>query len=172
MDIDYSSFLHLLSAKSKPQVKTILRLASRTPRPKILSEIQSELEISDKDFNQLLNNLTKLEMLYMRGQSLDFPADFHANLKSLIESCLDELSSILVRESPQPSLPKYEGLDWRIDIRAGNSSVEKAAKMPKAVLELKIQGKKEIIELSKERVQGLLDVLGKVKEQLDVLADN
>jgi DNA-directed RNA polymerase subunit F len=172
MDIDYKAFLSLLSAKNKAQVKTILRLAARTPRPRVLNEIQEELEITDKDFNTLLENLTKLEMLFMRGQNLEFPPDFHGNLKSLIETCLEELSAILVRESPQPSLPKYEGLDWRIDIRAGNSSVEKAAKMPKAVLELKIQGKKEVVELSKERVQGLLDVLGKVKEQLDALADN
>ena len=172
MDIDYNSFLLLLSASNKNQVKTLMRLASVSPQPRILTEIQTELEVPDKDFSALLQNLTKLEMLYMRGQSLEFPPTFHPNLKSLIEACLEELSSILIKESPQPSLPKYEGLDWRIDIRAGNSSVEKAPKMPKAVIEFKIAGKKEVVELSKERVQGLLEILGKVKDQLDVLAEN
>ena len=44
--------------------------------------------------------------------------------------------------------------------------------MPKAVIELKIDGNRQVLELSKEKVQGLLDLLGNVKEQLDILADN
>lgn len=171
MDIDYHSLLLLLKASSKTQVKTLMRLASCFPHPRIIKEIQSELELSDSELSSLLQNLTKLEMLFMRGYSLEFPDSFHANLKSLIETILEELTDTISKESPQPGLPKYEGIDWRIDVRTSNSSVEKTPKMPKAVIELKIEGKKEVIELSKERVQGLLDMLGKVREQLDSLAE-
>ncbi|OMJ71225.1 hypothetical protein SteCoe_30610 [Stentor coeruleus] len=172
MDIDYNSFLHLLKASSKGQVKTIVRLAARVPRPRVLLDMQAAMEINDHEFTVLLQNLTKLQMLFMRNKSLDFPEGFHSNLQSLLENILEELKDVFVKESPQPGLPKYEGIDWRIDVRTGNSSVEKAPKMPKAVIEFKIGGKKEVVELSKERVHGLLDVLGKVKEQLDSLADN
>jgi COMM domain len=172
MDIEYSSLLHLLKASSKAQVKTLMRLASQFPRPRVLLELQTELELSNSEFEVLLQNLTKLEMLYMRGYSLDFPPGFHSNLQVLLETILKEIQDIMIKETPQPSLPKYEGIDWRIDIRTGNSSVEKAPRMPKAVIELKIDGKREVLELTKDKVQGLIDILGKVKDQLDTLAEN
>ena len=111
MDIDYNSLLVLLRASSKAQVKTIMRLSCRNPKPRILKEIQAELELTDSEFSSLLHNLTKLEMLYMRGRSLEFPDNFHSNLKTLLETVLEELSEIMLRETPQPGLPKFEGID-------------------------------------------------------------
>ena len=111
MDIDYKSLLFLLKASSKAKVKTLMRLSSIYPLPKVLSEIQTEMDLSDSEFKSLLNNITKLEMLYTRGMPLDFPPDFHNNLKNLIETVLDELQDIIVKESVQPGLPKYEGID-------------------------------------------------------------
>ena len=172
MDIIYETLLFLLRASSKAQVKTLMRLAAQVPYPRVIKDIQSEMDLTDSEFSSLLTSLTKLEMLYMRGYSLEFPENFHSNLRSLLESVLEELVETISKESPQPGLPKYQGIDWRIDIRTSNSSVEKTPKMPKAVIELKIDEKREVIELSRERVQSLLDMLGKVKEQLDTLADN
>ncbi|CAG9320112.1 unnamed protein product [Blepharisma stoltei] len=172
MEIDFSSLRFLLKATSKNQVKTLVRLASQTPPiPRILQEIQSSMELTDNEFNSLLSAITNLTIVYLKESSVEYPADFHEKLKELLNSLLFELENELRKVSKQPNLPKLTSYDWRIDIRTASSGLEKTPRIPRASLELNIEGKKEIIELTRSRVEIMLGMLGKIKEQLDNLAE-
>lgn len=171
MEIDFSSLLLLLKGTSKNQVKTLIRLASQTPPiPRILLDIQNDMELSDADFDGLLNAITNATIVYLKESRVPYPADFHDKLKELINSLLFELETELRKNSKQPSLPKLTSFDWRIDIRTASSGLEKTPRIPRASLELNIEGRREVIELTKSRVEIMLGMLGQVKEKLDNLA--
>ena len=173
MDINYSSLLLLLKATSKNQVKTIVRLAHKTPPlTKILLEIQKEMGVSPKEFSELIEATTRLTLAYMRDWPLEFPANFHDQLKELLLSILAELKTEIRKESRQPSLPKLIDFDWRLDLQTASSGLERSPRIPVCLLELNLDNASHIVQLDRQRISTLIQNLSKVKEQLDTLAES
>eukprot|EP00727_Mastigamoeba_balamuthi_P012043 m51a1_g7461 hypothetical protein (306) ;mRNA; r:149423-150508 len=74
----------------------------------------------------------------------------------------------------QPSLPRLEGLDWRVDIRSASDAVARMA-APTVLVQMRVQGEEErqrlvTFELSKESLTTMLDGLKFVRDQLDGIA--
>lgn len=172
MEVDYSSLSLLLKASSKSQVKTLFRLAHKTPPvPLILKNIQEEMELSDQELDKVLKAIVEISMVYLRNWPLEFPTQFHGKLKELVVSLLEELAVELKRESQQPGLSKLTSFDWRLDTRNAVSKVEKSPVFPRVALELNLEGSREVVELTKNGVVTFAESLDKIKEQLDSLAE-
>lgn len=85
-------------------------------------------------------------------------------------------ASILQR----PSLPRYLGLDWRVDVKTASDRMSRMS-APSLILDLKVQDQPQSagqipaarrveFELSKEALQTMLDGLGRIRNQLGSVA--
>ncbi|XP_047200936.1 COMM domain-containing protein 9-like [Girardinichthys multiradiatus] len=81
--------------------------------------------------------------------------------------------------SHQVSLPQLKELDWRVDLVTGSDSVSRMA-LPTCLVQLKMEdpcpsaGGESIstvtVELSRESLDTILDGLGRIRDQLSVVA--
>jgi hypothetical protein len=80
----------------------------------------------------------------------------------------------------RPSLPRYVGVDWRVDVKAA-SDVVSSMRVPSLLVDLKVQDQPEAtnrvpsarhveFELSQEALLTMLDGLGRIRDQLGAVA--
>uniref|UniRef100_A0A8C4Z441 COMM domain-containing protein n=1 Tax=Gadus morhua TaxID=8049 RepID=A0A8C4Z441_GADMO len=148
---------------------------------------QRTAEDLDIPFAQLLQCLHSLaHHVVFRGltrpqqiQDL-FPASFHASLKNLITKILLELSPAWRSEAIQThiSLPQLKAFDWRVDMVTSSDSVSRMA-VPSCLLtntSLKasmcvcLGEDRVVVESSRETLDTMLDGLGRLRQQLALVA--
>ncbi|KAI3371042.1 hypothetical protein L3Q82_023525 [Scortum barcoo] len=110
-----------------------------------------------------------------------FPESFHSSLKNLITKILLENSPTWRTEAAadQISLPQMKELDWRVDLVTGSDSVSRMS-VPTCLVQLKMEdaaaGSESVssvtVELSRESLDTILDGLGRIRDQLSVVAGN
>mmetsp|Transcript_24683 Transcript_24683/g.43507 ORF Transcript_24683/g.43507 Transcript_24683/m.43507 type:complete len:173 (-) Transcript_24683:38-556(-) len=168
MDIDFKALQHLLKASSKAEVKTLVRTAHRASVGLIfVQNLATDLELTEGEMNDLLAALKALTISYMRGLAVDWPVDFMDQLKGLLLELLAELRDTIKSEADLPTLPKFIGADWRVDVRVASSAVNKVARVPRATLQLRLEDGRHTFELSKEQLGTLLDGMMQIKEHLE-----
>ena len=80
----------------------------------------------------------------------------------------------------RPSLPRYVGVDWRVDMKTASDRVSRMS-VPTVLVDLKILDQPSSVdtvpsarhvefELSKEALQTMLDGLGRIRDQLGAVA--
>nr|XP_004556276.1 COMM domain-containing protein 9 isoform X2 [Maylandia zebra] len=110
-----------------------------------------------------------------------FPESFHSSLKNLITKILLENSATWRTEalSNQISLPQLKDLDWRVDMVTSSDSVSRMS-VPTCLVQLKMVDpcssadsesvSSVTVELSRESLDTILDGLGRIRDQLSVVA--
>ncbi|PIK35519.1 putative COMM domain-containing protein 9-like [Apostichopus japonicus] len=159
------------------------------PPEEVVKKTTDNLKIETQDTVALFRSLSSLIRLVLFRMCTDaasvakvFPDNFHKNLKELLSKIIAEnLSNWRSRTiSNQVSLPKLIDFDWRVDIKSSSDSLSRMS-VPTCILQLKIQedttntesvtGTQSLnVELSKEKLEAMLDGLGKIRGQLNSVA--
>ncbi|XP_005795865.1 COMM domain-containing protein 9 [Xiphophorus maculatus] len=185
---DFTNLQLLLKAPSKDAVRDVCVQSHRTPNRRLTENTAATFSIPAAQAAQLVQSLHTLShhVLFYNLTSPDqilavFPESFHSNLKNLITKILLENSPAWRTEalSHQVSLPQLKELDWRVDLVTGSDSVSRMA-VPTCLVQLKMEdpcpsaGGEPVstvtVELSRESLDTILDGLGRIRDQLAVVA--
>lgn len=187
----FASLQFLLKAPSKDHVRQLCAdcfpvgsldsrsLAENTAR--ILSVSAGEAKqlfvaLHTLSHHILFHNLTAPEQILAL-----FPESFHPSLKNLLTKIELELSPTWRNEalSNQISLPQLVDMDWRVDMKTASDSVSRMA-VPTCLVHMKIEDPSYLggsdslssmtVELSRETLDTMLDGLGRIRDQLSVVA--
>uniref|UniRef100_A0A3P9MBM2 COMM domain containing 9 n=1 Tax=Oryzias latipes TaxID=8090 RepID=A0A3P9MBM2_ORYLA len=184
----FSDLQLLLKAPSKDVVREVCVQSHSGPSRRLTDNTAAALSISAAQAAQLVQSLHTLShhILFYNLSSPEqilsiFPETFHSSLKNLI-------TKILLENSPawrtgaldkQVSLPQLKDLDWRVDLVTGSDSVSRMS-MPTCLVQLKLEDPCQstdmesvstvTVELSKESLDTMLDGLGRIRDQLSVVA--
>lgn len=194
IEMNFEPLGHLLKASSKDQVQKLCAQSFMyrdliQPPDEVVKKTSESLKIETKDTIALLHSLSSLVRQTLFHNCSDaasvakiFPDNFHRNLKDLLSKIIAEnLSSWKSNTiSSQVSLPKLMDFDWRVDIKSSSDSLSRMS-VPTCILQLKIQedaatsesisGIQSLnVELSKEKLEAMLDGLGKIRGQLNSVA--
>ncbi|KAL0967866.1 hypothetical protein UPYG_G00258630 [Umbra pygmaea] len=124
----------------------------------------------------LFHNLTAPEQILAL-----FPESFHLSLKNLITKIMLDHSPRWRNEvlSNQISLPQLVEMDWRVDMKTASDSVSRMA-VPTCLVNMKVKDSScpessssvssVTVELSRETLDTMLDGLGRIRDQLSVVA--
>ncbi|CAJ1055887.1 COMM domain-containing protein 9 [Xyrichtys novacula] len=173
----------LLKAPSKDAVRDVCVQSHRGPSRRLTETTAATLSIPAAQAAQLVESLHVLShhILFYNLSSPEqilalFPESFHSSLKNLITKILLENSATWRTEavSDQISLPQ---LDWRVDMVTGSDSVSRMS-VPTCLVQLKIEDPSVsgdsvstvTVELSRESLDTILDGLGRIRDQLSVVA--
>lgn len=107
-----------------------------------------------------------------------FPENFHKNLRELISKIIAENMPLWRTNAinQQVSLPKLIDFDWRVDVKTSSSVISRMS-MPTCIIQLQVQEnaveqnsmpsvRRLNVELTKEKLDTMLDGLGKIRDQL------
>ncbi|XP_027883591.1 COMM domain-containing protein 9 [Xiphophorus couchianus] len=185
---DFTNLQLLLKAPSKDAVRDVCVQSHRTPNRRLTENTAATFSIPAAQAAQLVQSLHTLShhVLFYNLTSPDqilavFPESFHSNLKNLITKILLENSPTWRTEAlnHQVSLPQLKELDWRVDLVTGSDSVSRMA-VPTCLVQLKMEdpcpseGGEPVstvtVELSRESLDTILDGLGRIRDQLAVVA--
>ncbi|XP_047200879.1 COMM domain-containing protein 9-like [Girardinichthys multiradiatus] len=185
---DFTNLQLLLKAPSKDAVRDVCVQSYRAPSRRLAESTAATFSVPAVEAAQLIQSLHTLSqhILFYNLTSPEqilavFPESFHSNLKNLITKILLENSSAWRTEalSHQVSLPQLKELDWRVDLVTGSDSVSRMA-LPTCLVQLKMEdpcpsaGGESIstvtVELSRESLDTILDGLGRIRDQLSVVA--
>ncbi|KAM3610002.1 uncharacterized protein V6R79_023727 [Siganus canaliculatus] len=176
----------LLKAPSKDAVKDVCLQSHRGPSRRLTESTAASFSISASQAAQLLHSLHVLSRhvlfhnLSSPEQILDlFPESFHSSLKNLITKTLLENSPAWRTEAlgEQVSLPQLKDLDWRVDMVTGSNSVSRMS-VPTCLVQFKMDdpgageasSSSVTVEMSRESLNTMLDGLGRIRDQLSVVA--
>ncbi|XP_029524657.1 COMM domain-containing protein 9 isoform X1 [Oncorhynchus nerka] len=187
----FSSLQILLKAPSKDAVRQLCadsfpsgapeswRLVESTAGTLSVSAIEAKELIAalhTLSHHILFHNLTAPEQILVL-----FPKSFHPSLKILITKIMLEHSPTWRNEalSNQISLPHLVEMDWRVDMKTASDSVSRMA-VPTCLVHMKVEDSSCLrgsgalssvtVELSKETLDTMLDGLGRIRDQLSVVA--
>ncbi|XP_045893964.1 COMM domain-containing protein 9 [Micropterus dolomieu] len=185
---DFNTLQLLLKAPSKDAVRDVCIQSHRGPSRRLAETTSSTLSIPAAQAAQLVQSLHRLShhVLFNNLSSPEqilalFPESFHTSLKNLITKILLENSPTWRTDalSDQISLPQLKELDWRVDLVTGSDSVSRMS-VPTCLVQLKMEdpcpaaGGKSIstvtVELGRESLDTILDGLGRIRDQLSVVA--
>ncbi|KAJ8417006.1 hypothetical protein AAFF_G00282330 [Aldrovandia affinis] len=179
------------TAPSKDAVRQLCQdsFPSGAPESQQLAESAAgTLSVSASEAQQLLKALHTLSH-HILFHSLTapepilalFPDSFHPSLKNLITKILLEHSPVWRNEAlaSQISLPQLVDMDWRVDMKTASDSVSRMA-VPTCLVHMKVQDPLALgggdpvstvtVELSRETLDTMLDGLGRIRDQLSVVA--
>ncbi|XP_059191687.1 COMM domain-containing protein 9 [Centropristis striata] len=178
----------LLKAPSKDAVRDVCLQSHRGPSRRLAETTAATLSISAAQAAQLVQSLHVLShhVLFYNLSSPEqilelFPDSFHSSLKNLITKILLENSPTWKTDalSDQISLPQLKELDWRVDMVTGSDSISRMS-VPTCLVQLKMEdpcptaGSESVsavtVELSRESLDTILDGLGRIRDQLSVVA--
>uniref|UniRef100_UPI0037E9B2C1 COMM domain-containing protein 9 n=1 Tax=Semicossyphus pulcher TaxID=241346 RepID=UPI0037E9B2C1 len=176
----------LLKAPSKDAVRDVCVQSHRGPSRQLTETTAATLSIPAAQAAQLVKSLHVLShhVLFYNLSSPEqilalFPESFHSSLKNLITKILLENSATWRTEalSNQISLPQLKELDWRVDMVTGSDSVSRMS-VPTCLVQLKMEDPSAggdsvsavTVELSRESLDTILDGLGRIRDQLSVVA--
>ncbi|XP_071317437.1 COMM domain-containing protein 9 [Trachinotus anak] len=185
---DFTNLQLLLKAPSKDAVRDVCVQSHRAPSRRLTEATAATLSIPAAQAAQLVQSLHVLShhVLFYNLSSPEqilalFPDSFHSSLKNLITKILLENSPTWRTEavSDQISLPQLKELDWRVDMVTGSDSVSRMS-VPTCLVQLKMEdpcpsvGSESVstvtVELSRESLDTILDGLGRIRDQLSVVA--
>ncbi|KAM9854218.1 COMM domain-containing protein 9 [Aulostomus maculatus] len=178
----------LLKAPSKDTVRDVCLQSHRGPSRRLTETTAAALSIPAAQAAQLVQSLHVLSHhvvfhnLSFPDQILQlFPESFHPNLKNLLTKILLENSTTWKSEalSNQISLPQLKDLDWRVDMVTGSDSVSRMC-VPTCLVHFKMEEacpsaggevvSSATVELSRESLDTILDGLGRIRDQLSMVA--
>ncbi|XP_031177061.1 COMM domain-containing protein 9 isoform X2 [Sander lucioperca] len=178
----------LLKAPSKDAVRDVCVQSHRGPSRRLADTTAATLSIPTAQAAQLVQSLHVVShhVLFYNLVSPEqilqlFPDSFHSSLKNLITKILLENSPTWRTEalSDQISLPQLKDLDWRVDMVTGSDSVSRMS-VPTCLVQLQMEdpcpaaGGEALsavtVELSRESLDTILDGLGRIRDQLSVVA--
>ncbi|KAI1904030.1 hypothetical protein AGOR_G00001490 [Albula goreensis] len=187
----FASLQLLLKAPSKDAVRQLCEdsFPSGAPDSQRLAESAAgTLSVSAVEAQQLLRALHTLSHhILFHGLTAPeqilalFPDTFHSSLKNLITKILLEHSPTWRNEAlaSQISLPQLVDMDWRVDMKTASDSVSRMA-VPTCLMHMKVQDplasgcgdpvSTVTVELSRETLDTMLDGLGRIRDQLSVVA--
>ncbi|XP_062245184.1 COMM domain-containing protein 9 [Platichthys flesus] len=178
----------LLKAPSKDAVRDVCVQSHRDPGRRLAETTATTLNIPTAQAAQLVRSLHTLShhVLFYNLSSPEqilalFPESFHPSLKNLITKILLENSPAWRTEAAgeQISLPQLKDLDWRVHMVTGSDSLSRMS-VPTCLVQLKVEdpcpsaGSESVstvtVELSRESLDTILDGLGRIRDQLSVVA--
>ncbi|XP_034540711.1 COMM domain-containing protein 9 [Notolabrus celidotus] len=176
----------LLKAPSKDAVREVTVRSHRGPRRELTESTADTLSVPTAQAAELVRSLHFLShhVLFYNLSSPEqilalFPESFHSSLKNLITKILLENSAAWRTDAlgTQISLPQLKELDWRVDMVTGSDSVSRMS-VPTCLVQLKIEDPSAgadslsavTVELSRESLDTILDGLGRIRDQLSVVA--
>ncbi|XP_076588617.1 COMM domain-containing protein 9 [Chaetodon auriga] len=176
----------LLKAPSKDAVRDVCVQSHGAPSRRLAEVTAATFSIPAAQAAQLIQSLHLLShhVLFYNLSSPEqilrlFPDSFHSSLKNLITKILLENSPTWRTEavSNQISLPQLKDLDWRVDVVTASDSISRMS-VPTCLLQLKMDdpsaGGESVsmvtVELSRESLDTMLDGLGRIRDQLSVVA--
>ncbi|CAN9498627.1 unnamed protein product [Ophioblennius macclurei] len=187
-DEDFSHLQLLLKAPSKDAVRDVCVQSHEGPSPRLTDRTAAALGLPPKEAAQLVRALHALSrhVLFHNLSSPDqvlqvFPESFHPSLKKMITKVLLENSPAWRTEAlrDQISLPRLTDLDWRVDMVTSSDSLSRMA-VPTCLVQLKTEdpcppaGQEAVstvtLELSRGSLDTILDGLGRIRDQLSVVA--
>ncbi|KAM4573696.1 COMM domain-containing protein 9 [Odontesthes bonariensis] len=185
---DFTNLQLLLKAPSKDAVREVCVQSHTGPSRQLTESTAATFNIPAAQAAQLVQSLHTLShhVLFYNLNTPEqilalFPESFHSSLKNLITKILLENSPAWRTEalSNQISLPQLKGLDWRVDMVIGSDSVSRMS-VPTCLVQLKLEdpcpsaGMESVstvtVELSRETLDTMLDGLGRIRDQLSVVA--
>ncbi|XP_068673677.1 COMM domain-containing protein 9-like [Montipora foliosa] len=179
----------LLKAQSKDFVRTLFHEAFRyrnsTVPISVLQTVADSLDVGLDEARQLLDSivsvvcaalfecLTEPKAIYVL-----FPENFHKNLRELLSKIIAENMPLWRTNAinEQVSLPKLIDFDWRVDVKTSSNAISRMS-MPTCIMQLQVQEnaaeqnampavRRLNVELTKEKLDTMLDGLGKIRDQL------
>ncbi|KAM9375652.1 COMM domain-containing protein 9 [Pholidichthys leucotaenia] len=185
---DFTNLQLLLKAPSKDAVRDICVQSHGGLSRHLTENAAATLGIPSAQAAQLVRSLHVLShhVLFHNLGSPEqilalFPESFHSSLKNLITKILLENSATWRTEAlgNQISLPQLKELDWRVDMVTSSDSISRMA-VPTCLVQLKIEDpcvsaseeaiSSVTVELSRESLDTMLDGLGRIRDQLSVVA--
>ncbi|XP_008296345.1 COMM domain-containing protein 9 [Stegastes partitus] len=185
---DFNNLQLLLKAPSKDVVRDVCVQSHKGPSRLLTESTAATLSIPAAQAAQLIQSLHVLShhVLFYNLSSPEqilavFPESFHSSLKNLITKILLENSPTWRTEavSDQVSLPQLKDLNWRVDLVTSSDSVSRMS-VPTCLVQLKMEdpcpsaGSESVsavtVELSRESLDTILDGLGRIRDQLSVVA--
>ncbi|KAK2880634.1 COMM domain-containing protein 9 [Channa argus] len=183
---DFTNLQLLLKAPSKDAVRDVCVQSHRGPNRRLIETTAAALSIPAAQAAQLVQSLYILShhILFHNLSSPEqilalFPESFHSSLKNLITKILLENSPSWRTEalSNQISLPQLKELNWRVDMVTGSDSISRMS-VPTCLVQLKMEDRctpaagesVTTVELSRESLDTILDGLGRIRDQLSVVA--
>ncbi|XP_037538547.1 COMM domain-containing protein 9 [Nematolebias whitei] len=186
---DFSNLQLLLKAPSKDAVRDVCVQSHKDgSNHRLIENTAATFSISAAEATRLIQSLHVLShhVLYQNLTSPEqilavFPESFHSSLKNLITKILLKNGPTWRTEalSNQISLPQLKDLDWRVDLVSGSDSLSRMA-VPTCLVQLKLEdpcppaGEDTVstvtVELSRESLDTMLDGLGRIRDQLSVVA--
>ncbi|XP_061077175.1 COMM domain-containing protein 9 isoform X1 [Conger conger] len=188
----FASLQLLLKAPSKDAVRQLCAdsFPAGAPGSQRLAESAAEtLSASASEAQQLLKALHTLSHhVLFHGLTTPeqitglFPDTFHTSLKNLLTKILLEHSPTWRNDalsSQTVSLPQLVDMDWRVDMKTASDSVRRMA-VPTCLVHMKVQDplaqgggdsvSSVTVELSRETLDTMLDGLGRIRDQLSMVA--
>ncbi|XP_067849749.1 COMM domain-containing protein 9 [Heptranchias perlo] len=183
----------LLKASSKDVVRHLCQecfSSSATSSVRLVDSAVNSLSVTPEEAKQLicsLHSFTRLVVFQGLTSAEEilplFPDNFHQNLKNLLTKIILENVATWRNEAltSQISLPHLIDMDWRVDIKTSSDNINRMA-VPTCLLQMKIQDDASVchdgpiistvsLELSKEKLDTMLDGLGRIRDQLSAVAN-
>lgn len=178
-----------MQAPSKDAVRDMCVQSHRGTSRRLIEGTAASLSIPAAQAAQLVQSLHTLShhVLFYNLSSPDqilaiFPESFHSSLKKMITKILLENSPTWRTEAlsnQTVSLPQLKDLDWRVDMVTSSDSFSRMA-VPTCLVQLKMEdpcpsgGHEAVstvtVELSRGSLDTILDGLGRIRDQLSVVA--
>ncbi|XP_026166653.1 COMM domain-containing protein 9 [Mastacembelus armatus] len=185
---DFTNLQLLLKAPSKDAVRDVCVQSHRGCSRRLVESTAATLSVPAAQAAQLVQSLHVLShhVLFYNLSSAEqilalFPESFHSSLKNLITKILLENSPTWRTEalSNQITLPQLKELSWRVDLVTSSDSVSRMS-VPTCLVQFKVEdpcpsaGGESVspvtVELSRESLDTILDGLGRIRDQLSVVA--
>ncbi|XP_061750709.1 COMM domain-containing protein 9 [Nerophis ophidion] len=178
----------LLKAPSKDAVKDVCVKSHQGLSSLLTQSTATTLAIPEAQAAELVHSLHVLShhVIFHNLSSPEqilhlFPESFHSSLKNLLTKILLENSATWKTQavSNQIFLPRLKELDWRVDMVTSSDSVSRMC-VPTCLVQFKTEEPCHTeegqpvavatVELSRESVDTMLDGLGRIRDQLSVVA--
>ncbi|XP_029008403.1 COMM domain-containing protein 9 isoform X1 [Betta splendens] len=185
---DFANLQLLLKAPSKGAVRDVCVQSHRGSSLRLVESTAATLGIAAAQAAQLVQSLHALcrHVLFHNLSSPEqilplFPESFHSSLKNLLTKILLENCPVWRTEAlgNQISLPQLKELNWRVDVVTGSDSVSRMS-IPTCLVQFKVEDpcssavnelvSTVTVELSRESLDTILDGLGRIRDQLSVVA--
>lgn len=179
----------LLKAQSKEFVRTLFHEAfsyrSDAVSASVLKNVAASLDAGLDEARLLMESLVAVVRAALFECLTDpkavydlFPENFHKNLRELISKIIAENMPLWRTNAinEQVSLPKLIDFDWRVDVKTSSNVISRMS-MPTCIMQLQVQEnateqnsmpsvRRLNVELTKEKLDTMLDGLGKIRDQL------
>ncbi|GBN46025.1 COMM domain-containing protein 9 [Araneus ventricosus] len=191
--MNFEILLLLLKASSKQQVvdicQDVFKYREKDLPNQVVMPVADAMGIDTTEALKLFKALSIfLKFVLFHGHSTYdsisslFPDDFHKNLRDLLSKIIAEKfgtwKSLAAKDSV--SVPKLTEFDWRVDLKMASGKIARMSE-PTCILHLKIHNpgvpensedrfQSLNVELSKEKLDTMLNGLGRIRDQLSAVA--